>query len=788
MARADTTGRPPIYKAVGVSLAVASGVFIGISFVIKKIGLLKANVKYNEEAGEGYGYLKNAWWWLGMTLMILGEICNFVAYAFVDAILVTPLGALSVVITTILSAIFLKERLSFVGKVGCFSCIIGSVVIAMNAPEQSSVSDIQGMQKFVVAPGFLTYTGVILIGAAVTAIWVGPRYGKKSMVLVRPSLRRFEGESQFKHWFLYVLLVFVVCTLLTEIIYLNKALNLFNAALVTPTYYVMFTSATIITSAILFQGFSGSGIQIATVIMGFLQICAGVVLLQLSKSAKDVPDAAVFKGDLDQIREVAAQEEPEFEPKADSIRGAASILRRISTTRRDNEHDEVRRFAHDKQEDFLKPPGQNEIIEWDGIRRRKTVIGEGPTMSRPRTPRTPSIKQPASPVPPLRMARLPAEGTDHEDRPGSRAGGHNFLASVLQSGHWLSLHKADGKDPTAADATEMTTRNSGVDTEYHGAGGSLEEPAFRFGGRERSDTPRSIAWADEKEDDSRPQSHHTIEPPYAARRQFSFNSMFNRRKAQSQPPSPKRVQSPPRGILRRHHGVDGDVRKSATEEEQLGLVRGDSRTAEEALGEKLERWSSSDSDAAEISHPAVHHPRPLPSGRPHGDSVSSMSTSAFPPYEDHHAIYAQSGNVSNPYYLPQNRQATASPEDMNDHDGYDYPRSRTRTNSSSHARAPPPAHSSFSAHRHPNPLPPLPDNTPLTLEDNMRSVSNDSFDPRAVSFSSTEARDDDNTPESGAAAGPSTHVGGWRRDMSETTETNSLDDNLSRRGKKGSFL
>ena len=33
------------------------------------------------------------------------------------------------------------------------------------------------------------------------------------------------GEEQFKHWFLYVLFVFVICTLLTEIIFLNKALN-----------------------------------------------------------------------------------------------------------------------------------------------------------------------------------------------------------------------------------------------------------------------------------------------------------------------------------------------------------------------------------------------------------------------------------------------------------------------------------------------------------------------------------------------------------------------------------
>jgi magnesium transporter len=43
-------------------------VFIGLSFVLKKKGLLDANAKDEREAGEGYGYLKNAWWWSGMIL------------------------------------------------------------------------------------------------------------------------------------------------------------------------------------------------------------------------------------------------------------------------------------------------------------------------------------------------------------------------------------------------------------------------------------------------------------------------------------------------------------------------------------------------------------------------------------------------------------------------------------------------------------------------------------------------------------------------------------------------
>ena len=49
---------------------------------------------------------------------------------------------------------------------------------------------------------------------------------------------------------------------------LQKALNLFNAALVTPTYYVYFTSSTIVASAVLFQGFHGTTIQIVDVVMG----------------------------------------------------------------------------------------------------------------------------------------------------------------------------------------------------------------------------------------------------------------------------------------------------------------------------------------------------------------------------------------------------------------------------------------------------------------------------------------------------------------------------------------
>ncbi|KIN08428.1 hypothetical protein OIDMADRAFT_85993, partial [Oidiodendron maius Zn] len=609
----SSESRPPVYKAIGISLAIASGLFIGVSFVLKKIGLLKANEKYDEAAGEGYGYLKNALWWTGMTLMIIGEICNFVAYAFVDAILVTPLGALSVVITTILSAIFLKERLSLIGKVGCFLCIIGSVVIVMNAPAESSAATIQEMQHFVIAPGFLSYAGVIIVGCIFVALWAGPRYGKKSMLvylsicsligglsvvatqgLGAAVVAQIGGTPQFNQWFLYVLLVFVLTTLVTEIIYLNKALNLFNAALVTPTYYVFFTSSTIITSAILFRGFKGTPTSIVTVVMGFFVICSGVVLLQLSKSAKDVPDTAVFAGDLDQVRTIAEQEQPETEPKADAIRGTAAIVRRLSSARQQMELSEVKRLHEEKLQELRSLTG-NEDFEWDGLRRRRTTYRPGSIQRSGNTtpftlPRTPQ------PHPPLGMSHFPEESDEEHDE--EQAGGNQFggfigsirsrARSVIVPGrrspgvgpsevqspmHPVALtemtfpsYKGGDEDPRGAYGRDTYGLPASQKTEYEGAAGVGERhiTIVDDGGPHRMRSDDSL----------RPPSVAPTPPPHSAKRQFSFQNVFKRN--QNNPEGDQHSRSPMReGFSIRKSSLSS---KPGTEEERLGLVKGDTVT------------------------------------------------------------------------------------------------------------------------------------------------------------------------------------------------------------------
>lgn len=95
------------------------------------------------------------------------------------------------------------------------------------------------------------------------------------------------GNNQIWNPLAWFFVVSVCVCIITQMNYLNKALDIFNTSLVTPIYYVMFTSFTIVASAILFQEwYDVSGVDAANAIMGFLTIICGVFLLHAFKDLK----------------------------------------------------------------------------------------------------------------------------------------------------------------------------------------------------------------------------------------------------------------------------------------------------------------------------------------------------------------------------------------------------------------------------------------------------------------------------------------------------------------------
>ena len=134
-------------------------------------------------ASDTYSYLRNATWWTGMTFMVIGEIANFAAYTAAPAILVTPLGALSVLVGAVLASIFLKEELGRIGRIGCSLCILGSAVIVLHAPEDKDVETVDEILGYAMRFPFLLYCAFVLGYSLFVIHRIAPKWGTREPVV-----------------------------------------------------------------------------------------------------------------------------------------------------------------------------------------------------------------------------------------------------------------------------------------------------------------------------------------------------------------------------------------------------------------------------------------------------------------------------------------------------------------------------------------------------------------------------------------------------------------------------
>ncbi|KAG7220056.1 hypothetical protein INR49_018446, partial [Caranx melampygus] len=247
---------------LGLALALLSAFLIGGSVILKKKALLRlANTGHTRAGDGGHGYLKDWLWWGGLLTMGAGEVCNFVAYMFAPATLVTPLGALSV--------------------------LISSVLLPVGG----------GVER-----GFIVYVSVVLLLCLVLVVYFSPRFGS-SNILIYISICSLLGaftvssvkglaiviNTVLARPLTWILLLTLIVSIVTQVNYLNKSLDTFNTLLVYPIYYVLFTSVVLSTSIILFQEWRGMAVvDVVTTVGAFTVIVVGVAMLHLFKELQVV--------------------------------------------------------------------------------------------------------------------------------------------------------------------------------------------------------------------------------------------------------------------------------------------------------------------------------------------------------------------------------------------------------------------------------------------------------------------------------------------------------------------
>ncbi|XP_067150297.1 magnesium transporter NIPA2 isoform X2 [Apteryx mantelli] len=282
----------------------------------------------NQPCQGGHAYLKEWLWWAGLLSMGAGEVANFAAYAFAPATLVTPLGALSVLVrlcchserpgqagelggeephevqqSAILSSYFLNEKLNLHGKIGCLLSILGSTVMVIHAPQEEEVETLNEMSHKLGDPGFVVFATLVVIVSLILIFVVGPRHGQTNILVyiticsVIGALsvscvkglgiaikELFAGKPVLKHPLSWILLLSLIVCVSTQINYLNRALDIFNTSIVTPIYYVFFTTSVLTCSAILFKEWQHMAADdIIGTFSGFLTIIVGIFLLHAFK-------------------------------------------------------------------------------------------------------------------------------------------------------------------------------------------------------------------------------------------------------------------------------------------------------------------------------------------------------------------------------------------------------------------------------------------------------------------------------------------------------------------------
>ncbi|KAJ7514950.1 hypothetical protein O6H91_23G066400 [Diphasiastrum complanatum] len=277
---------------------------------VMKCSLISSQILFPRVGGHSYLY--EPLWWVGMLTMIIGEMANFAAYAFAPAVLVTPLGALSIIVSAILAHAILKEQLHNLGILGCILCIVGSITIILHAPREQEMTSVKEVWQAATQPGFLLYAlaviGVVFIlkfqfvplyGQTHVMVYIGicSLMGSLSVMSVKAlgiAIKlTFQGTNQLIYPETWAFSAVVATCIVMQMNYLNKALDTFNTAVVSPIYYVMFTSLTILASVIMFKDWKGQNpAAIASELCGFLTILSGTFLLHVTKDLGETPLAS----------------------------------------------------------------------------------------------------------------------------------------------------------------------------------------------------------------------------------------------------------------------------------------------------------------------------------------------------------------------------------------------------------------------------------------------------------------------------------------------------------------
>lgn len=162
------------------------------------------------------------------------------------------------------------------------------------------------LEFYLLSPGFIAYTVIVIIIGGVL-MYLAPTYGSKYIMVnviitgMYSSLSiilskgvgigiklTFEGENAFIRWSLWVCAFALFCSLMVELIYMQRSLDVYNIYHITAVWYVVVSALVILLSTVLFSKNRTIGWKDTTLtISGFLINAVALFILTIDKAQKE---------------------------------------------------------------------------------------------------------------------------------------------------------------------------------------------------------------------------------------------------------------------------------------------------------------------------------------------------------------------------------------------------------------------------------------------------------------------------------------------------------------------
>ncbi|KZT20764.1 DUF803-domain-containing protein [Neolentinus lepideus HHB14362 ss-1] len=295
----------------------------------------------SEAGGNESDYLKSKLWWSGFLLMNVGEIGNFISYAFAPASVVAPLGTFALIANCVFAPLLLHERFRKREIFGVIVAILGAITVVFSSNPSDTKLDPHGLIEAICQQPFIIYVIVYIVGMVILSGLSHGQAGQKHVfvdvglcalfggftVLSTKgvsTLLTTRGFEMFAEWISYPLIIVLVGTGVGQIRYLNRALMRFDGKVVIPTQFVLFNLSAITGSAILYGDFRRATFhQMVTFLYGCAATFAGVFMIAW---------APPFPGDTDEGDDIQSEIASEV-GTVDGVAGVGNVFGSIGRRR-----------------------------------------------------------------------------------------------------------------------------------------------------------------------------------------------------------------------------------------------------------------------------------------------------------------------------------------------------------------------------------------------------------------------------------------------------------------------